>query len=395
MDMDKLATARRLGLAALRILAQYAIFAILALICGLLFNYHSYNDRLDMEGAEGLFSWVNAIITVFIMNTIAKAFASKDRSDEAIELGDRGAKFGEVFRARGVIAENIAIPILWLIFPLPYAFDNLASRLFAGSTVGDFLQKLIFVTIASAIYILNNTTAHYDAAADFRHRLRRGEEPLEGRTPLRLLLHLLGAALLYPIGSMMAPSVCIMLISFASVVVNLGLIYIFAALVILGAIFSFIRNARHRRAFRHRLTRICGEIGAEVGNFKSFYSSIVINHGKPNFRIKIKDRTYSCLMLFTRRRWNNRFFGPEDTLSVFDARIGKFSIFKLNFNTPIIREDGATTIIIIDPEPNRMYVSDSSGVNPLRAGQWIYGYRVCTAEEFLGNVERGVLHHEG
>ena len=56
MDMDKLAKARRIGVAALRILAQYAIFAILALICGLLFNYHSYNDRLDMEGAQDLFS---------------------------------------------------------------------------------------------------------------------------------------------------------------------------------------------------------------------------------------------------------------------------------------------------------------------------------------------------
>lgn len=371
--------------------ARYAVFSIIAFASYLSFYSFSGNESYGFEEKRTLFSWSLAIINLFIMNTVSKSFALGDRSDTLPSEDGDSTTFGECFFSREILTENATLACLALVFPLPGGFSKLRDIFFGDTAMPEILGKLVISVVLAAIYVLINTLSHLDSRRDFKHKTISGTDPFKGRSPLALTLRTVGAALLYLFGAMLAPAAVLMVENAAVIAVKLGLIYIVAAAIALSVIVAYAKLFRRRRVFDRRLHKICNQIGTRPKNVKGFYSSVIVNHGKPNFSVNAGGVRYSCIMISPLCLSNARFFGRADCMSVFEPKIGSFSIFRLSFNIPLEHSRSATTVIILDREPNRMYVTDENGTRPIRSGDRVFGYLVCTAEEFLGNLERGGL----
>ncbi len=335
----------------------------------------------------------------FIFNSFALAFAYGDRRriEEFLEREDRRVTLkGEMkrlFSSGTAIAELISVHLLLAVAALLGAFISFPKMWEGGMPVGNWLPAITLTPVFLILYLLSK----YEAAR-YYSKLEKDGELEKLLTPRWLIIRIVILVILYPIVTPFAPIILYAGISAFSIIAKLS--KIFTALgVVLGfllLIFAFcgfkvLKGVLKRKKFYKRLRKTAADYGYELSEIKHPYRSFALSRSFASFSLKCEGKEFDCVCISTVWRGAALSF-TSPTQACFLHRIGtKNHNFTLRHNIEFYHTGDGKRIIIVDPSPKNVIVSEFGKDVKLYCSDTIWGMTVHDADSFIGCMGRYCL----
>ena len=282
-------------------------------------------------------------------------------------------------------ASVMAIP--YLVFPLDWTCKIFAV-LFG---VDSFIKKLPVLAILYAVLLCIGVLSYLSAMSVWN---KNGEnaEYSEGEYKKScsaiVSVYLCAAILLTVIGvPLMVP---IVIAVFKEVGPKLILyIFLFSGFVwCVRALFSL----KKRRGFLKELRSVCEGKGVVLSPINRPYRSALIGSEGENFHFSVGDKSYSCKMIASPNKRLPAIISTNGIITyVHTVRLLKYTIFQYNTKQKFAYETDGKKIVILNPVPKHIYISNKGRRYELDNGDTVGNYKLFTASGFLNALERDVL----
>ena len=262
-----------------------------------------------------------AIVTIFLFYSLTRVITvyNSDATDEFINsetpIKTFKEKLGFIFGRNENKLEIVLATLIYLILPFG-ATSPCFEWLFIGEN-GGFVAKAIFTIGMLSGSLIVYVLAHLSAIKfwDSKERKRqadisvmsKGEQKLLNKADKRsyrnmFLLLLVG----YFVGSagllFFIPALLMMLLPFFLLMVQPEVYITAIVLILFPAVFRHVRAMSKRRKFIKELTQLCKTKKYRLSRIKSPYKSIFRPCLGENFKVSIRDKTYSCKLIASKRR---------------------------------------------------------------------------------------------
>lgn len=342
---------------------------------------------------------LSALVSLLSLYSITRITAIYDRLylPETLERERKCANLKErilcLMKEKLFWGEMVCYAAIYLILPLEwlqYAFAKLLMR------SEGFAAKLIALAILLPVFLFITIFARLSAMK----YLRRHPGEIDPNNPKKAKQESTALSIRMALAYLLGPSALMMLIvlaiSFAPIIRELlpAIVTVVVALFILPPTVRMIRALRKRRAFVKELNAICTEKGYDLPAVALPYRSLLTPFDGECFSVTVGGVRYSCKLIAALRR--------NDPLALFAHGECQFihnvRMFRMNIRTRIKAyrfgydaEEGAKKILIINPIPKRVYVSQSGRSVPIDNGDMVGEYKIYSASAFLNALERDCL----
>ena len=335
-----------------------------------------------------------SLASVFIFNSVCLLFYTFDRDElenfleSDADLVSFKSEIKSVFKTPHVLAELITTLSAVTLTALVGGFFEVGSIFFeSGHRAGWF--PLVIVTPIFLFIILN---AKYEAKRYWHYLNRIGD--LERVTaPSRFYKRFLLVFFLYPLMFPYSPLLAFIAYSAFTITVTLfgsltvvGLI----ALTVLVILHFFVAPALKRSSRRKHITKAIGEIAEREGYTVKWTSDNDDKNGC-KFDLTLDGKEFNCLIISSRRRRIPLIF-TSPTNAYFEYRLGtREHHISMHRQIDFFLHGKGTKIIIINPSPKHVFVTDGIKMKRLSAADRIWNLTVHDDVSFLGAMERKCL----
>ncbi len=348
-----------------------------------------------------IFIFASALIP-FIYNSVALAFAYSDSEhiNEFLTREDKNVRFGRelliTFSSLGAMAEIVTTSLFVAMAAMLGAFPSVALMFPFPVPAAGLCPAILLAPICFTISLLSR----FEAARYF-YKLDEDDKIQKLLSPMWLVGRALLILVLYPITSPFVPIVLFAAISLFSIFAKisalltvLGMLLGIAALILLIWGIRVLSCISKRKKFIKRLALSAKLNGYELKYLKTPYRSFATAKDHCSFTLSIDDEIYDCIMISTLWR-STPFYFTSPTDAYFLHRFGTENHnFSLKHNIEFYHTGGGKRIIIIDPVPKYVFVSEFGKSKRVYSSDDIWNITVYEKESFIGCMERRCLNSE-
>lgn len=343
--------------------------------------------------------------TLLIFNSFVLLFATYNKTERAEFLEKNKpevrlfTELSDIIRSKIFLAEAITCTALIAFLSFVGVFSEFGGMFYpGGSHSGGWLPTVMLAPTAFLIMLFAKYEVH-------RHlwRLNRNKELHILNSRPRLALRIVMIALMYPIVYPLFPILIFMIITLGSVIITLtnalsviGFIAAIAVIVLAVILSRVIRAVRCRKKFLRRLREVVADRGYVISDIKNPYLSIIRRDVPCSFTLEYDGMSFGCIMISGLYSSIPLIFSsPTD--AYFECRLGTkkhhvTAVRKISFYPIPDTEE----IVIVNPAPRKMFVTDGIYRKTLTPGDKIWSYIVTDADSFIGGADRKCLNkHSG
>ncbi len=360
------------------LLRGFAIFFLTLIIKSVLGirvldTYSDMDVNLTGTGAVRIPFFVISIIyfvgTFFLLNSILNVFITYDKRvmKKFLEGCPTSVKIGSSFKSSLCSLEywvEVTPLLLFTLLGAQIGWYPEVSGSFSATGADEALLSWLPTVIMLPLTFLLTLWRRYEARRYWLHLMRMDNiEKLYG--PIRLFFRLISIPFLYIIIYPLSPAFALVFVSVSSLIVMfidvlslLGFALAIVGFIVLMLGISALRSIRKRAKFIKKLKETARTSGYTLSEIKRPYASLFVRRNECNFTISKDDKLFSCH--FVGSFWEKApMFFVSDTVAYYLHRIGTknhhltfLSTFSYDF------EGEGDKILIVNPVPRKMYVSD-------------------------------------
>ena len=155
-----------------------------------------------------------------------------------------------------------------------------------------------------------------------------------------------------------------------------------------------IMSAVKRRKFLRELEEVCQKNDCSLSAVKNPYKSLFKNiAGEYNFELERGGVVYACKLMSVKHRLRPMTFFEDGVAAI--SKIVSIKQTELYRSNKYVRygfeAEGKKKIIIINPIPKSLFVSDRTGDVPIDNGDKVWNYRAYSASAFINAIDRNCL----
>lgn len=335
-----------------------------------------------------------SLSAVFIFNSVALMFSTfdNDELENFLEREVESVSFKEelklVFTTPHVLFELFTTVALIAITALIGGFAEIGSIFFESSHRGGWFPLVIITPIC---FILS-LTSKYEAKR-YWHHLNRICELERVTTPSKFYKRFALIFFLYPLAFPYSPLLAYFAYSLVSIILSIfgaltliGFVIIFVAILLFLFIIPAIKQSGRRKKLISSVNEIAKERGYSVEwKFDNENKKIY------KFDLMLGDKTFNCLVISTKRKGVPLIF-TSATNAYFEHRIGtREHHISINRQIDFFLHGEGTKIIIINPSPKHVFVTDGIKMQRLSSSDRIWRHTVHDDVSFLGSMDRKCL----
>ncbi len=352
--------------------------------------------------------WENYLIYIFctagiilIFNSFALAFAYADKMqlDFFLERQSKDIRFFSelkyIFSSSLLRAEMLTTHIIIALSAALGAFPEIGGMFPEGYKMPEagWFPALILTPICFIFSILSK----YEAAR-FYYKLYIEGDTKKLSTPLWFIMRLAFIILLYPLILPLAPILIYMIISlffmFAEISAILSVIGTLAAIALSIFIIwgiKVLRGISKRKKFLKRIRATAEREGYIFKDIKNPYRSFATSKNHCSFSLELDEKAYDCIIISTLWSFVPLIF-TSATNAYFSHRFGtKDHGFEIKHTVDFYHTDIGNKIIIVDPTPRRVFVSEDNRTKRIYSADRIWKTAFYDSASFLGCMERKCL----
>lgn len=335
-----------------------------------------------------------SVSAIFIFNSVSLMFSTFDideinsfiESDtDAVALK---SEIKRIFTAPHILAELITTLTLISLTALLGGFYEIGSIFFDGSHRGGWFPLVIITPICLLLFI----SAKYEARRYWFHLNKTGE--LERVTkPSSFYKRFALVFFLYPLVFPYSPLLAFFAISFATIILS-----IFGALTVAGIIivaissllFVFVIPMLKRGRSKAKLTKSINETASREG-YEVKWHEDTSEKNITKFDLFFGEKEFNCLIIGTKRRRVPLIF-TSATNAYFEHRIGtREHHISINRQIDFFLHGKGTKIIILNPCPKHVFVTDGIKMQRLSYSDRIWNQILHDDVSFIGAMDRKCL----
>ena len=421
------------GIAAIRGVFMYVTYALMCLMTVDKFRSEFHKTVEDLAWNSQLLRILLEVILLFLMlNTVILTFSIYYKRDRLAFLAiyeqhpnqfDAKAERAKLLRSNLFYTELATLCICFLIFPMLWGYDNFVWWTKENPVFAKVISTLVF-TLASFLIMLHSRIDARNMWLEMPGRLAqknvwksmRKKKAAKFSYP-RMILRLVGYALLYSLSMKIVVFVIAMLLSIVGMVGLILMTPVLLFFVLFIVFLYYFRAIRTRVKFIRKLKKTCRENGYDLFYLKRPYRSIFRDNESYTFALTANNKTYYCRILASVKRSNKLILDEDGTctrhmglhipqpqlanvrgyVQTYDRGNGDNREF-MSFSSVIdytFEADG-NKILIINPVPKRVLRRFEKTTREMDNGDKIGEYTVYTGNAFLRYIIRlGELEKEG
>ncbi len=286
--------------------------------------------------------------------------------------------------------ELIALSIIIFLGALLGIFTTFEGMFPSGMPIGNILPAITITPVCVLLYLFSK----YEAARYFAVLEREGKLD-KLLSPSWLIVRIFILSVLYPVCAPMVPAVIYALLTGAFIFIKLSKLWtalgVIAALVLLiSLIFSIkvLRGISKRRKFLKKARLVASTKGYDFCDLKTPYRSFLTAKDQCSFSLKLGDKSFDCVVISTlSKRVPLIFTSPTD--AYFLHKIGTENHnFSLRHHIEFYHIGDGQKIIIVDPVPKKVLVSEDNRNKRVYCSDSIWGITVHDCDSFIGCMDR-------
>lgn len=337
-----------------------------------------------------------SVSAVFIFNSVALMFSTFDIDEiqnfleDGIESISFKTEIKRIFTTPHILAELITSVSLVGLCALIGGFAEIGSIFFDGAHRGGWFPFVIITPTCFLLFL----SAKYESRRYWAYLNKIGE--LERVTlPVKFYKRFALVFFLYPLLFPYSPLIVFFAFSFVSLLISLfnavtviGLIVIAASVIF----FAFIVPAIRRSGRKRRLVNSINETAGREGYTISWQSSEE-NQQKNilKFDLFFNGKEFNCLIIATKRKAVPLIF-TSATNAYFEHRIGtREHHISINRHIDFFLHGNGTKIIILNPSPKHVFVTDGIKMQRLSYSDKIWHQTIHDNVSFIGAMDRKCL----
>lgn len=362
-------------------------------------SLHAYaiNSR-DVSIFTGLPEYVvfltASVAAIFIFNSVSLMFSTFDK-EEAENFVERRVdeislktELKLVFTTPHLLAELVTTLTLVALTALIGGFAEIGSIFFDATHRGGWFPLVIITPICFVLFL----NGKYEARRYWFYLNRIGE--LERvASPASFYKRFLLVLFLYPIFFPYSPLLVFIAFSVGSITVS-----IFGALTLIGFIIAavaallfifFIPEIKCKR----RRKKLIGAVNgiAEINGYGVDWLNDCDNKKILKFNLTLGEKEFNCLAISAKRRRVPLIFTSQ-TNAYFEHRLGTLEHhISINRQIDFFLHGSGSKIIIVNPSPKHVFVTDGIKMKRLSSADVIWGCIVHDNVSFLGAMDRKCL----
>ncbi len=334
-----------------------------------------------------------SVSAIFIFNSVSLMFSTFDLDELELFLEDGAetvtvkSEFKRVFTEPHILSELVSILFLTAISALIGGFYEIGSIFFDGAHKGGWFPLVIITPICFLLFVSSKYEAHR-----YWHYLNKTGELDKVTKPSKFYKRFALVFFLYPLIFPYSPLLVFFAFSLASIVIS-----IFGALTIVGLIivsvafllFAFIIPTLKRGKKKRKLINNINETARLEGYEILWHSQELKNAVK--FDLFLGGKEFNCLIIATKRKRVPLVF-TSPTNAYFEHKIGTRE-HHISINRPIdfFLHGKGTKIIILNPCPKHVFVTDGIKMQRLSYSDRIWNQILHDDVSFIGAMERKCL----
>lgn len=156
-----------------------------------------------------------------------------------------------------------------------------------------------------------------------------------------------------------------------------------------------VKSVISRKRFISKLKKCCNANKYKLSKPVSHIKSLFFTHKGENFNITVKQKTYSCKLIGTKKASLPIIIYPDGTGEIIHAFVfAGIKWFQYSKTIKFGYESKYKKILIINPLSKFVYTAENGSVIELDNGDRIGDYYIYTAQSFLNSIERDCIERE-
>jgi len=321
-----------------------------------------------------------------------EAYMSEHES--IVSLSDKLRFFA---RYKKVTVSALAVVILYFVFSLDSWFP--ARIVFFGSTATGFAEKLIVFPFALVCFALVAVRAHISALNFWGEDVFLAKHRRFNYSYFNYVKKTLVMTAAYVFGSILFLAGA--KVFFESLILNVAFFNRRSLITITTLVVCFIlipfayRNISaflKRRKFIKKLRAICEEHRCSLSEIKHPYKSLVKKYDEYNFDFERNGKAYSCKLIYSKHRLRPMTF-YEDGIGANTRiiKVKKTELFRLNSYFKYGYESDSKKLIVINPIPKILYVSENGRSVLIDNGDRVGEYKIYSGTALINAIDRNTL----
>ena len=174
---------------------------------------------------------------------------------------------------------------------------------------------------------------------------------------------------------------------------TIWLICIFAVVFfVLPFLYKHISAISKRRKFIKNLVRVCDEYHCSLSPIRRPYASLFRLKSGYDFDFERNGRRYACKMLYSKNKLRPMTFfengvGAHEKI----ITVKKTELFRIRSWFEYSFESDGKKLLIINPIPKKLMISDHGRVAIIDNGDSIDGYKIYSASALVNAIDRNTL----
>jgi len=374
-------------------------FFIIFKLTSVITSIHAYAmTSKDVSLFTGLPEYVvfltASIAAIFIFNSVSLMFSTFDKDElegfleREVEEVSLKEEIKLVFTTPHILTELITTVTLIALTAFIGGFAEIGSIFFDGTHNGGWFPLVIITPICFILFL----NSKYEARRYWFYLNRIGD--LERVTlPKKFYKRFLLIFFLYPIMFPYSPLLVFFAYSLATIIISIfgaltliGFGIITAALLLFMLVIPKLKVSSRKKHFIRSVNDIAKREGYKVvwqleGDNKRIFK----------FTLTYSDKEFDCLVIGTKRKGVPLIF-TSDTNAYFEHRLGtREHHISINRHIDFFLHGNGTKIIIVNPSPKHVFVTDGIRTQRLSSSDRIWNHTVHDDVSFLGAMDRKCL----
>ncbi len=275
-----------------------------------------------------------------------------------------------------------AFPQIGGMFPEPYTMS-----------AGGWFPVVTLVPVCLILSILSK----YEAAR-FYYKLYIEGDREKLSTPVFFIIRLSLVIFLYPIALPLAPALIYAIVSLFAIFAEISAILsvigtIFAIMLLIFIIWGIkvLRGISKRKKFLKRIAATAKEKGYILSDLKNPYRSFATSKNQCSFSLELDGKCFDCIVISTLWKLVPLVF-TSPTNAHFLHKFGtKDHGFEIKHTIDFYHTDIGEKIIIVDPSPKKVFVSENNKTKRLYSADRIWKTAFHDSDSFIGCMDRKCL----